>query len=433
MGFPFVGRTLPLPRQTFRALRHRDFRLLWFGQVASLLGGWMQNVARGWLVLRLTDSPFYLGLVGFFTFLPILLFALPAGVAADRWSRRRMMFGTQGLAMLQSLLLAALTYSGRIEVWQVAAIAFGMGTVAAFDIPIRQSLLKDLVGREDLANAIALNSLAFNGARLVGPALAGLLLGWFDESLIFLINGLSYLGVLASLAAMRRPAEHSVQRRESWVEEIKQGLRHARSEPRTRVILMLVVVSSIFAFPYTVLLPVFARDVLQVGSTGLGYLTAATGLGAVVGALFIAGRADRQKAGRTIAVALSGLGIGLIGFSQSTEFAVSLALLFVVGTSMIVQMATSNTALQLLAPEAMRGRIISLYMLCFLGMSPIGSLWAGSLASRIGAPNTVTVGGAVCILTAAWFATRIPALRQAALRFQQAADSSTPNSTGGNT
>ncbi len=422
VGFPFITRTLPLPDGTFRALRHRDFRLLWTGQCVSLTGAWMQQVARGWLILRLTDSPFALGLVGFFSFLPVLFFALPAGVAADRWSRRRMLFWTQSLAMVMSLALAALTWTGAVEVGHVAAIAFGMGAVGAFDIPIRQSLLQDLVGVEDLPNAIALNSLAFNGARLIGPAIAGLLLARFGEETIFLLNGLSYLAVLIGILRMSRPrAARAPEGRASWLREIGRGLEHARREPRTRVVLLLVVVSSVFAMPYTVLLPVFARDILRVGSSGLGWMTAATGLGATAGALILAGRQKRLPAGRTIAASMALLGAALVGFSQSTSFALSLALLFFVGLAMIVQMATSNTVLQLLAPEDLRGRVVSLYMLAFLGMSPFGSLLAGALAREWSTEAAVALGGAVSLVAAVWFATRIPALRAAVQRRQQQA------------
>lgn len=416
--FPFPGRVLPLPAGTFRALGHRDFRLLWSGQAISLVGGWMQHVARGWLVLRLSDSAWQLGLVGFFTFIPVLLFALPAGVAADRLPRRRLLVWTQSLAALFSAILGLLTISGRVEVWQIAAIAFAMGSVGAFDIPLRQSLLQDLVGKDDLPNAIALNSLAFNGARLLGPALAGVLLAFVGEGTIFLINAVSYLAVVIGVVRMRTPHVEPTARAGSWLRQIGDGLDYARREPRTRVILLLVVVTSIFATPYTVLLPVFARDIHGVGSSGLGWLTSAAGFGAMIGALTLAGRTKRLRAGRVVAIAMASLGLGLIVFSQLTRFPAALACLVLVGAAMIVQMATSNTVLQLLAPPELRGRVVSLYMLGFLGMAPFGSLLAGSLAGAFGAPNAVLLGGGVCLLCAAWFATRIPSLRAAARRFE---------------
>jgi len=414
MSFPLPGRILPLAPATFRALRHRDFRMLWIGMLVSLSGRWMQTVAQGWLVLRLSDSPFLLGLVGFFTFLPVLLFALPAGVAADRLPRRVTLMWTQGLSMVLALALATLTWLEVVQVWHVAVLAFLTGAVGALDIPVRQSLLQDLVGRDDLPNAIALNSLAFNMSRTLGPALAGAMLAFTGEATIFLANGVTYVAVLVALWTMRhrphvRPAE-----RVSWVGQIRDGIAFAAREPRMRSVLLLVVVTSVFGAPYTILLPVFARDILQVGSSGLGWMMGAAGLGAVAGALSLAGRRGRVRAGRTVAIAMALFGLALVGFSQARVFGVALALLAVVGGAMIVQMATSNTALQLLSPPGLRGRIISLYLLAFMGMAPVGSLLAGTLAREIGTARTVMVGGVVCAVTAVWFATRIPALRAAA-------------------
>jgi len=414
MSFPLPGRILPLAPGTFRALGHRDFRDLWIGLLVSLTGRWMQSVAQGWLVLRLSDSPFQLGLVGFFTFLPVLLFALPAGVVADHLSRRRTLLWTQGVSMVLAFVLALLTWGEWIRVWQVAALAFATGAAGALDIPVRQSLLQDLVGREDLPNAIALNSLAFNSSRMVGPAIAGALIALTGEAFVFLLNGVSFMAVLWALWRMRHRPHVAPARRTSWLGQIRAGLDYAAREPRMRVILALVVVTSLFGAPYTILLPVFARDVLHVGSSGLGYMMGATGLGAVAGALFLAGRGQRLRAGRTVATAMALLGAGLVGFSYATRLAVAMPLLVVVGGAMIVQMATSNTMLQLLSPAELRGRIISLYMLAFMGTAPVGSLLSGWAADRIGTPHTVALGGVLCTATAVWFATRIPALREAA-------------------
>lgn len=396
----------------FRALRHRDFRLLWIGQVVSLTGGWMQTVAQGWLVLRLTDSAFYLGLVGFFAFLPVLLFALPAGVAADRLPRRVTLFWTQAGSMLLGLTLAALTFFEVIRVWHVAVLAFALGTLGALAIPIRQSLLQDLVGRDDLPNAIALNSLSFNGARLLGPLLAAPLLPALGEAPLFLINGVSFVAVLIAIVMMRAPHSPPASR-QSWTAEVAAGIRFAAGAPQVRSILLLVVVTSVCGSSYSVLLPVFARDILGVGASGLGYLMGAAGIGATAGALLLAARAGRLRAGRTVAIAMLALGLGLVGFAVARSFAAALVFQFVVGMSMLVQMATSNTALQLLAPPELRGRIISLYMLAFLGTAPLGSLVVGALAAGVGAPATVAGGGAACLVAAAWFATRIPGLRGA--------------------
>jgi MFS family permease len=340
----------------------------------------------------------------------VLLFALVAGVAADRLARRRALYWTQGSAMVLAFTLAALTATGTVRVWHVALLAFGAGTAGAFDIPIRQSLLQDLVGREDLPNAIALNSLAFNGARLLGPALGGLLLAELGEAMVFLVNGLSYLAVLVGLALMRtEPATRRPS--DSWLSGMREGIAWVRGSRKARLFLALVSISSVFGLPYSILLPVFARDVLGVGARGLGFLTGATGLGATVGALYLAGRGTRGR-GVLVAVAMALLGASLVAFALSRAFALSLLLLVLVGAAMIVQMATSNTLLQLLAPEELRGRIVSFYMLAFLGTAPVGSLLAGTLAHALGTPAAVAIGGAVCLAAALWFAFRLPRLRR---------------------
>jgi MFS family permease len=412
MAFPIPGRILPVAPGTFRALRHRDFRLLWLGQVVSLTGTWMQFVAQSWLVLRLTDSAFHLGLVGFLSYLPVLLFGLVAGVTADRVARREALIWTQSAAMLLALVLFALTWLEQIEFWQVAVLAFLSGTSAAFDIPIRQSLLQELVGRDDLPNAIALNSLAFNGARVVGPSIAGLVLAGFGEAPVFLVNSLSFSAVLVGLALMRPTRAAPTDSRPSWSEQIRQGLDYVRRTPEARSILTLVVVASLFGLPYSILLPVFARDLLEVGARGLGFMTGSTGLGAVAGALYLAGRTGLGRTGRTAAVAMTVLGAGLIAFSRSGHFALSVALLFVIGGAMLVQLATSNTMLQLMAPDRLRGRIVSFFLLAFVGMTPLGSLAAGAIAERFGARVAVLLGGSVCLVAGLWFAGRIPGFRR---------------------
>lgn len=397
-----VRTTLPV---TFRALQHRDFRLLWLGLAVSMTGSWMQSMAQGWLVLRLTDSPFHLGLVGFCSYLPMLLFALPAGAAADILPRRRALFWTQSCSLLQALVLAGLTWLGWVQPWHVAALAFTLGTAGAFDIPMRQSLLLDLVGAYDLPNAIALNSLAFNAARFIGPAIAGLLLSSFGEAPIFFLNALSYVAVLLTLALMRTdPPRASVSR--SWFGEIPQGVMHAMAQRPMRHVLLLVVVTSVFAMPYSILLPVFARDILDIGSRGLGAMMAAAGAGAMGGALFLAGRREGLRSGRTAAGAMTVLGAALVAFALSRNTLASLALLLAIGAALIVQLGASNTMLQLLSPPALRGRIISLYMLSFMGMAPLGALLAGVLARAVGSRATVGLGGGVCFSAALWFAAR---------------------------
>jgi len=403
VSVPFPGRIFPAAPQTFRALRHRGFRLLWLGQCVSLTGRWMQSVAQGWLVLRLTDSAFYLGLIGFCTFLPVLLFALLAGVAADHLPRRRALLWTQGASMILALILAALTWSECVRVWHVALLAFGVGTAGAFDIPIRQSFLQDLVGRDDLPNAIALNSLAFNGARLVGPAIGGFLLDAFGEATVFFINGLSYSAVLLGLVLMRVDPAAPGRRSGSWTRELLRGLRWVLRNSRARLFLFAVVTASVFGFPYSILLPSFARDVLDSGSRGLGLLMGATGLGAVVGALYIASRRGVGRAGLRVGRGMVLLGAALVLFALSRSFWLSMGLLFLAGFAMLVQLASSNTALQLMAPGNLRGRIVSLFMLAFMGMAPLGSLLGGLLARWLGTPQAVLIGGGVCLLAGACF------------------------------
>lgn len=414
MTIPLQDRFPPIAPHTFRALRHRDFRLLWMGQCVSLTGTWMQSVAQGWLVLRLTDSAFFLGLIGFCTFLPILLFGLVAGVVADRLPRRQALLWTQGAAMLFALTLAALTWFEWVRVWHVAIVAFGFGTAGAFDIPVRQALLQDLVGREDLPNAIALNSLSFNAARLAGPAVGGFVLAAAGEATVFLINGLSFLAILAGIFFMRVSSGPAAGRTGSWPAEIVEGARWAVASPRARIFLGLVVVTAVFGVPYSILLPVFARDILQAGSSGLGLLMGASGLGAITGALFVAGRKGPGRTGRRVSRSMIVLGAALVLFSLSREFWLSMALLPFAGFAMIVQLASSNTALQLMAPGQLRGRIVSIYMLAFLGMAPAGSLLAGALARTLGTPAAVLIGGVVCMATGVVVAWRLPSLRRAA-------------------
>lgn len=414
MSILLPGRILPVAPGTFRALRHRDFRKLWLGQVVSLSGSWMQSTAQGWLVLRLSDSPFLLGLIGFCNLVPFLLFALPAGAAADRLPRRIALLYTQGAAAVQATVLAVLTWTDAVEVWQVGVLAFILGTVMAFDIPIRQSLLQDMVGRDDLPNAIALNSLAFNAARLVGPMLAGIVVAAAGEAVCFLVNAVSFTAILFAIATIRTGGRAGGSADRSWATGIRDGLAYAWRTPRIRILLQLVIVSSIFGMPYAILMPVFARDILQIGSAGLGFLMGASGLGSMVGALYVAGRKSVERSGPVVAGAIGIFGAGLVAFSISRTVWISLPCLVAVGAAMIAQMATSNALIQLSAPAELRGRVVSLYMMSFIGMAPVGSLLAGWLARSIGTASTVTLGGAVCVVNAAWFAWRLPALRRIA-------------------
>jgi len=426
MSFPLPGRILPLAPGTFRALAHRNFRLLWIGQLVSLTGSWMQSTAQGWLVLRLTDSAFYLGLVGFCNFLPVMVLSLPAGAVADRLRPRAALVAVQAFALANAVGLTVVTAAGIVRPWHVIAFALGNGTAAAFEIPIRQKFLQDLVGRDDLANAIALNSLAFNGARLLGPSAAGFLLAAAGEAACFLVNALSYVAVLIALLRIVPPEHAAPPGSPGWRRQIGEGIAYAVRSRRVRTLLALVIVSSMCGMPYQVLLPVFARDLLGVGSSGLGLLMGSAGLGAVVGALYVAGRRSHRRSAGVVAGSMGAFGAGLIGFAASRSFPLSMAFLAVSGAALIVQMATSNTLLQLTAPADLRGRVVSIYVLAFAGSVPFGSLIAGWAARHVGAPATVAVGGAACAIAAAAFATRIPAIRRAAQAREEAAGGAPP-------
>ena len=398
-------------RYGFGALAHRNFRLFLFGQTVSLTGTWMQSIAQGWLVLQLTDSPFYLGLVSALGSLGVLLFTLYAGVVADRTDKRRVVIITQSLLMVQAFLLAALVASGRVTVGSVMLLAAFLGVVSAFDIPTRQAFIVEMVGKEDLMNAIALNTSIFNLSRVLGPVVAGFLIGPLGVAACFFLNGVSYLAVIASLLAMRlppwvrRPAAGS-----AW-QGFREVVAFLRSDRRARTLVVLTAITSILGFPFLVLMPVFARDVLRVGAAGYGALTASVGLGAVAGALGVAVLSRRIRKGRTLVVAGTSFGLLVALFAQSRWFALSVALLALVGCAMIVNNALTNTLLQTLVPDHLRGRVMGFYSFMFVGMAPIGAFQAGAVAERFGAPLAVAAGGVVSALAVAVLAWRVPELR----------------------
>ena len=401
------------PSRGIRALRHRNFRLFLGGQIISLAGTWMQQVALSWLVYRLTRSPFLLGLVGFAGQLPSLLLAPLAGVWADRADRRRIVIGTQVLAMLQALLLSALVLTGRVTIAQILVLSVFLGLVNGVDVPTRQAFLVEMVrGREDLAGAIALNSSVFNAARLVGPAVAGFMIGLVGEGVVFLLNGLSYVAVIAALVAMRleRRPPASPERPPVW-RELKEGVRYAAGFAPLRALLLLVGLVSLVGVPFTVLMPVFATDVLHGGAHTLGLLVSSLGMGALGGALFLAARRTVRGLGRIILAAVTVFGVSLVAFGLSRSEWLSMLLLVIAGLGMMVHMASSNTILQTIVDEDKRGRVMSFYAMAFMGTVPLGSLLSGALAARIGAPATVVLGGALCLLGAAAFARVLPGLR----------------------
>lgn len=396
-----------------RALRHRNYRLFFVGQLLSLPGTWIQAVAQSWLIYRLTGSSVLLGLAGFAGQFPVFLMAPLGGAVADRMDRRQLLIGTQIASSLLALVLAALTLSGQVAVWQVFVLAALLGVVNGFDLPARQAFTVELVGREDLPNAIALNSSVFNAARLVGPAIAGVLVAATSEGWCFLLNGLSYATVLAALLAIRLTRPERTVQAGSLLTHIVDGLRYVRGHLPIRSLLLLLGMVSLAGMPYAVLMPVFADRILGGGARGLGILMSCAGGGALVGALLLAARRSPRGLTAWVPWGAFGFGLGLLGFSLSRSFWLSALLLAPAGFAMMVQMAASNTLLQLLVPDALRGRVMSLYSMMFMGMAPLGALLAGGLAALIGAPGTVGAGGVLCMLAALWFRRRLPGIRAA--------------------
>lgn len=395
-----------------RALSSRNYRLFFAGQGISLIGTWMQMIAMSWLVYRLTDSALLLGVVGFTGQLPSFIFAPLAGVLADRWNRRHILIATQALAMLQAFIAAGLILSGVITVWHLIILSLFLGFVNAFDIPARQSLVVSMVEKkEDLPNAIALNSFLFNGARLVGPTIAGILIAFLGEGICFLINGISYIAVIAALLAMKISIRQKEDHEARIFQQLKEGIRYAFGSESIRAILILSAVVSVAGMPYTVLMPVIARDVLSGGAHTFGFLITASGVGAVAGALYLAVRKSVAGLGSLVPRATGIFGLGLAALSQSHVFWISLPLMLLTGFGMMIQMASNNTILQTVVDDDKRGRVMSLFTMSFLGMATFGNLLAGVLASRIGAPGTILLGGIICILASFYFAGKAPILK----------------------
>lgn len=395
----------------FRALRHRNYRLFFFGQLISLTGTWMQSVAQGWLVLRLTDSPFLLGLVAAANSLPVLFLTLFAGTVADRFPKRRILLVTQSVAMILAATLAGLTLTGTVHISHVLILAFLLGCVNAFDAPTRQAFTVEMVGREDLLNAIALNSSIFNGARTMGPAVAGIVVAWIGEGPAFLFNALSFGAVLASLSLMQLDARQAngMQRGDM----LRTGLQYIASEPSVRALLLRAGAVSFFCFVHIPLLPVFARDILQIGAAGLGWLSAASGFGSLVAALTLAQLRDDAPRGKLLTTASLLYAPLLIGFTQART--VPLALLFIglCGWAGVTTMALTNTLIQLIVPDDLRGRVMSVFTLSLMGLSPLGGMLAGSTAELAGSVPLVVAGSALIgwllVLSVEW---QVPYLRR---------------------
>ena len=399
-----------------RALRHPNYRLFFGGQLISLTGTWMQMVAQSWLVYRLTGSAVLLGFVGFSGQIPVFLLAPLGGSVADRLNRRRILVATQTIAMLLAFLLAALTLTGHVQVWHVFVLAALLGITNAFDIPTRQAFVVDMVGKEDLINAIALNSSMINGARIVGPAMAGVLLDALGEGWCFFANGVSFLAVIAGLLLMNMTTQTRVPLPGSPLASIIEGFRYIKHTRPILALLLLLGLVSLMGMPYAVLMPIFADQILHGGARGLGLLMGATGVGALAGSLILAAKSGIHGLGRWIALAAMGFGISLVLFSLSRFFWLSAALLLPVGFCMIIEMASSNTLIQSLVSDELRGRVMAVYSMMFMGMAPFGALLAGALAHSLGAPSTVALGGVACIVGALVFMWRLPALRLEAPR-----------------
>ncbi|MDD5563755.1 MAG: MFS transporter [Thermoanaerobaculaceae bacterium] len=396
-----------------RALKSRNYRLFIAGQGVSLIGTWIQQIAMSWLVYTLTRSAFLLGVVGFSSQIGTFVLSPVAGVVADRLNRHRLLVLTQSLAMAQALAIGVLVLVHAVAVWQIVVLSLFLGIVNAFDMPARQAFLVEMIeDRADLPNAIALNSSMVNGARLIGPAVAGLLIAAAGEAACFLINAASYLAVIAALLAMRIPA-HAPRgpARRVWP-ELREGFAYTFGFAPIREIILLLGLASVAAMPYATLMPIFAVQILHGGASTLGFLSGAAGVGAFIGAIALASRRSVLGLGRWIPIACGGFGAALIGFSLSRSLPLSLVLQAGAGLAMLTHLAVSNTILQTLVGDEWRGRVMSFYAMAFMGMMPFGSLLAGALAHRIGAPHTVMLGGAVCIAGAALFAWRLPVLRR---------------------
>src|SRR6185437_566416 len=394
-----------------RAMRHRNFQLFFSGQLISLIGTWMDTAAEALLVYRLTGSSLLLGTVAFAGQVPVFLLASFGGMVADREDRRRVVICTQAASMIFAAVLAFLTLSKRVTVWEVIFLAACMGVVNAFDIPTRQAFLVEMVGREDLMNAIALNSSMFNGARVIGPVIAGILVYKIGEGWCFFSNSVSYIAVIAGLLMMRLPARVRQKQEASRLQHIAEGFRFVRNTAPIMALLLLLGLVSLVAMPYSVLMPIFAETILHGTARTYGLLMGATGVGALTGALTLATRKGVRGLGKWVAMACAGFGATLVLFAFSHWFIVSLLLLIPAGFCMMLQMASSNTLIQAMVPDRLRGRTMAVYSMMFMGMAPLGALISGALAERIGAPGTLASGGCIAILGAAAFARHLPKIR----------------------
>jgi MFS family permease len=402
-SFPLFSWEVPLP-SSLRALAHRNFRLFWSGQLISLVGTWMQAIARAWLVLELTHSAFWLGMVGFANAVPVMLLSLWGGVVADRVAKRTLIIWTQTLSMLLAFVLAALTLTNTVQLWHVLAVSLALGAVNAFDGPARQTFTVDMVGKEDLMNAVALNSSIFNGARVMGPAIGAIALTAAGPGMAFLLNGVSFLAVIYGLLRMDITGKPLHREGEDTSRRLAEGLSYLRKDTTMAAFMGIVAIVSIFAFPYSVMMPVFADSVLHVGEQGYGTLMTFAGIGSLIGAITLTVQSGRSstKRGRIVLAGAIGLPLSLAVFSLSGAYLLSLIMLVAVGYCMISVNTSINTIIQTNVPDSLRGRVNGVYSLLFMGVAPLGNLQAGVLADRFGAPFSLFVGALVTALFVAF-------------------------------
>jgi MFS family permease len=400
-------------RHLFRSLSSGNYRLFFIGQGISLIGTWIQSVAQAWLVYRMTSSVFLLGLVGFLSQIMVFVFGPIAGVIADRMNRHRILVITQTAAMVQAFVLALIVLTHTAQVWHIMVLSVLLGLINSFDMPVRQSFVIEMVEKkEDMGNAIALNSSLVNSARLIGPSIAGVLIAAFGEGICFFLNGLSYIAVIVSLLMMKITPKMYHTRKSHVFRELKEGISYAAHFPPIKYILITLACVSFIAAPYMVLMPVFARDILHGGPQTLGWLMSAAGCGALLGALYLASRKNVVGLLRMIVTASLVFGFSLIALSLSSDIRLSCFFLLLTGFGMVMQMASSNTILQTIVDEDKRGRVMSLFSIAFLGMAPFGSLYAGSFAHLFGARAAIALSGACCVIIAAFFSSRLPEIRK---------------------
>ncbi len=400
---------------TLRALRHRNFRLFFSGQIISLIGTWMESVAQSWLVYRLTGSSALLGLVAFAGQIPVLLLGPVAGHLADRLNRRTIIIATQATFMLLALLLAALTLSGHVQIWHIFVMATLMGIVNAFDVPARQSFLVEMVGREDMMNGIALNSTMFNFARVAGPAIAGLIVAQIGEGWCFLLNGISYIAVITGLVMMRLgpPAPRPESEASPW-QNIRDGYIFIGQSRPVRNLLAMIALLSFAGLPFIVLLPIFAEEILHSGAKGLGLLMSSSGVGATAGALLLASRRNVVGLSRWLSMAAVTFAVALATFAWSTNLWLSAALLLLTGFAMMVQIGSCNTLIQSMVPDHYRGRVMAVYSMMLIGMNPLGAMASGFAAAKWGAPLTIAAGAGLCLAAALTFVALLPSFHKEA-------------------